>query len=212
MVPSIDGPVFWDLLYHLSSGSFHPLAHPSNLLVPLLHSISGCQISLHLPLIRTLVITFRTLVAQFCPTLCDPMDCSPLAALSMEFSKQEYWNRLLFPSPGDLPQWSNSGLLHCRQILYPLSYQGSLWLHLTQLNNSEDSQVMWIVMNPPANAENVRDLDWMPGWRRSPGRGHGNALQYSCLENPLDRGAWWATVHGVAKSQTWLSMQVNDAG
>ena len=44
----------------------------------------------------------------------------------------------------------------------------------------------------------------IPGLGRSPGGGHGNPLQYSCLENPIDRGAWWATVHGVAKSQMQL--------
>ena len=49
---------------------------------------------------------------------------------------------------------------------------------------------------------NARDLDLIPGLGRSPGGEHGNPLQYSCLENPMDRGAWWATVHGVAKSQT----------
>ena len=52
---------------------------------------------------------------------------------------------------------------------------------------------------------NVGDLGSIPGSGRSPGGGHGNPLQYSCLENPMDRGAWWATVHGVAKSQTLLS-------
>ena len=46
---------------------------------------------------------------------------------------------------------------------------------------------------------------WFPGLGRSPGEGNGNPLQYSCLENPMDRGTWWATVHGVVKSQTWLS-------
>ena len=49
------------------------------------------------------------------------------------------------------------------------------------------------------------DLGLIPGSGRSPGEGHGNPLQYSCLENPMDRGTWWATVHGVAKSQTRLS-------
>jgi len=44
----------------------------------------------------------------------------------------------------------------------------------------------------------------IPGWGRSPGGGHGNPLQNSCLENPMDRGAWWATVHSVAQSQTQL--------
>ena len=56
------------------------------------------------------------------------------------------------------------------------------------------------------------DLGSIPGSRRSPGGGHGNPLQYSCLENLLDRGAWRATVHGVAKSQTqlkWLSMLIH---
>ena len=63
---------------------------------------------------------------------------------------------------------------------------------------------------------------WLPGWHsgkestcrrrkhkkwRSPGGGNGSPLQYSCLENPMDRGAWWATVHGAEKSQTWLSMR-----
>jgi len=56
-----------------------------------------------------------------------------------------------------------------------------------------------------ASACNVGDLGSIPGLGRSPGEGNGNLLQYSCLENFMDGGAWWATVHGVAKSQTWLS-------
>ena len=55
------------------------------------------------------------------------------------------------------------------------------------------------------SACNARDLGSIPGLGRSPGGGHGNPLCYSCLENPMDRGAWRATVHGVAKSQTQLS-------
>ena len=54
------------------------------------------------------------------------------------------------------------------------------------------------------SACSVGDPASIPGSGRSPGEGHGNPLQYSCLENPMDRGAWWATVHGVAKSQTRL--------
>ena len=49
---------------------------------------------------------------------------------------------------------------------------------------------------------NAGDTGSVPGLERSPGEGNGNPLQYSCLENPMDRGAWWATVHGVAKSRT----------
>ena len=61
------------------------------------------------------------------------------------------------------------------------------------------------VKNPPANAGDTRDVVSIPGSGRSPGEGNGNPLQYSCLENPLDTGAWWVTVHGVTKRLTWLS-------
>ena len=54
--------------------------------------------------------------------------------------------------------------------------------------------------NPPANAGDVGDASSIPGLGRSPGGGNGNPLQHSCLENPMDRGAWQATVHGVAQS------------
>ena len=64
------------------------------------------------------------------------------------------------------------------------------------------SQVALGVKNPPANAGDIRDVSLIPGLGRSPGGRNGNTLQYSCLENPTDRGAWWATVHRVAKSQT----------
>ena len=59
-----------------------------------------------------------------------------------------------------------------------------------------------VVKNPPANAGDVGDVGSIPELGRSPGGGYGNLLQYSCLENPMDRGVWWATVHGVAKSWT----------
>ena len=55
---------------------------------------------------------------------------------------------------------------------------------------------------PAANTGDVRDMGLIHGLGRSPGEGNGNTLQYSCLENPMDRGDWQATVHGVAKSQT----------
>ena len=63
-----------------------------------------------------------------------------------------------------------------------------------------------MVKSPPANVGDIRDLSSIPGLGKYPGEGHGNTLQYSCLENPMDRGAWWATVHGVAKSWMQLSM------
>ena len=58
--------------------------------------------------------------------------------------------------------------------------------------------------NLPANAGDLRDVSSIPGSGKSSGGGHGNPLQYSGLENPMDRGAWWATVHRVAKNQTPL--------
>ena len=68
------------------------------------------------------------------------------------------------------------------------------------------SQVALVVKNLPAYAGEVRDVGLIPGLGRSPGGGHGNPLQYSCLGNPMDRGAWWATVHRAAKSRTRLSV------
>ena len=59
-----------------------------------------------------------------------------------------------------------------------------------------------MVKHPPANAGGVRDVGSILGLGRTPGEGNGNPLQYSCLENPMDRGAWWATVHGVTESDT----------
>ena len=59
-----------------------------------------------------------------------------------------------------------------------------------------------VVKNPPANASDSRDVSLIPGLGRSPGEGNGNPLQYPCLENSMDRGALWVTVHGVTKSQT----------
>ena len=64
-----------------------------------------------------------------------------------------------------------------------------------------------MVKNLPANAEDKGEVDSIPGSGRSP-RGDGNPLQYSVLENPMDRGAWWATVHRVTKSRTQLSICV----
>ena len=55
------------------------------------------------------------------------------------------------------------------------------------------------------SAYGAGDPGLIPGWERSPGEGNGNPLQYSCLGNPMDRGAWWAIVHGVVKSRTQLS-------
>ena len=78
------------------------------------------------------------------------------------------------------------------------------WLSSSSKPFSWTSQVVVVVKNLPANAGELRDMGSIPELGRSPGGGHGNPLQYSCLENPKDRGAWRATVHRVAKNQTQL--------
>ena len=61
-------------------------------------------------------------------------------------------------------------------------------------------QVVLVVKNLPANARDIRDTSFIPGLGRCPGGGHGSPLQYSCLENPMDRGGWQATAHRVTQS------------
>ena len=79
--------------------------------------------------------------------------------------------------------------------------RGTLWgivrLHL----RPGVSQVVLVVKNSPANARDLRDTGSIPGLGRSPGGGHGNPLKYSCLKNPMDKGAWRATVHRISKGQ-----------
>ena len=72
---------------------------------------------------------------------------------------------------------------------------------------TEASQVVLVVKNLPANAADMKDVGLISGWGRSPGGRRGYPLQSSCLENPMDRGAWRATVHRVSESQTRLSTQ-----
>ena len=74
--------------------------------------------------------------------------------------------------------------------------------HCTQLGAS---QVLLVMKNPSADSGDARDTDLTPELGRSPGGGQGNPLQYSCLGNPMDRGDWWATDHGVTKNWTRLS-------
>ena len=95
-----------------------------------------------------------------------------------------------------------------RSLVIVLPVFGKLWAEPWA------SQVVLLVKNPPANAGNIRDAGLIPGLGRSLGGGHGNPLQYSCLENCMDRGASWAIVHRVSKSQTrwrWLSREQHRA-
>ena len=157
------------------------------------------------------------------------------APLFMEFSRQDYYSGVAIPfsSGSSLTQRWNPGLLHCRQILYGLSHQGRSnaggadsvpggetkipysfqWAHPPPQKKSHPpfpffqpqlwaSLVVQTINNLPAIQETrIRSL----GQGRSVGEGNDYPLQYSCLEKSMDRGTWWGTVHGVAKSLTWLS-------
>ena len=93
-----------------------------------------------------------------------------------------------------------------------IAYQSACHIIISCLFYYWASQVVLVVKNPPINAGNIRDTGSIPGLGRSPGGGHGNPLQYSFLENPKDRGAWWAPVYRVARSWTrlkWLSMHTD---
>ena len=70
------------------------------------------------------------------------------------------------------------------------------------MQNRAKRASLYVAQNSKGFTCNVGDLSLIPGSGRSPGEGNGYPLQYSCLENPMDRGAWWTTVHGVSKSQT----------
>ena len=83
-------------------------------------------------------------------------------------------------------------------------FRNSLLLEQLQ-NEYRASQVALVGKKPPPNAGDVRDVSWIPGSKRPSGVGNVNPLQYSSLENLMDRGAWWATVHGAIRSQTQLS-------
>ena len=78
-------------------------------------------------------------------------------------------------------------------------------LNLSPTNVKRSSPGGSVVKNPPANAGDAGDISLIPALGRSPGEGHGYPLQYSCLENAMERGTWRTTVHGVAKSCTWLT-------
>ena len=107
----------------------------------------------------------------------------------------------IFPNQG-----SNPSLLHCRQILYCLNHwttrevSAGTYKSILFVDFLGASQGALVVKNPPANARDKTDTGSIPGSGRSHGEGNGHPFQYSCLENPMDRGAWRATVHGVAKS------------
>ena len=112
--------------------------------------------------------------------LVNPGTAAHQAPPSMGFSRQEYWSGMPFPSPGDVP---NPGIEPRSPTLQADALPSE---HPGKPDGKE----------PPVKAE---DPGLIPGLGRSPGEGNGNPLQYFCLETSMYRGAWQATVHGVAK-------------
>ena len=175
-------------------------------------------------------------VAQSCPTLCDPMDCSlPGSSAHGIFQARVLeWRAIAFSNPrGWIPKFvfihpfikfllstcnvtGGDAAVMTKDI--PESRHGAygLLIHLHPPKMWPVSQSYFnlritlvggtVVKNLPANADWQvwSDTGLIPRSGKSPEAGNGNPLQYSCLENPMDRRAWWATVHGVTKSQTWL--------
>ena len=118
----------------------------------------------------------------------------------------------LLPSWKNASSWKSKVLLReClrfdlgRSVILEAGNNGSRTLPFSK-DKQQTSQVALVVKNLLANATDIRDGDAgsIPGLGRSPGGGYGKPFQYSCLENPIDRGAWRATVQGVKKSWTWL--------
>ena len=179
------------------------------------------------------------MLLQLCPTLCDPVNCSPPGVLSMGFSRQEYWSGLPCPPP-DLP---NSGVKPAfltspalagrffttsttwealKNVIDIVKLPSGCWANLYFCHQHE------LLPNGSCRRENIKvwsllivceRLPWwlsgtesschcrcglIPRLGKSSGEGNGYPLQYACLENPMDRGAWQAAVHG-GQSQTWLS-------
>ena len=101
----------------------------------------------------------------------------------------------------NVQSWSFSILHNIAHFLsfWHLKFQGCNQSLLVRCRSDWASQVALVVKNQLARAADVRDVGSVPGLGRSPGGGHGNLLQYFCLENPTDRGAWWPTVHSVQR-------------
>ena len=138
-------------------------------------------------------------IAQSCPTLCNPMDCS-LPGSSIHG---------IFPGKNTVGYWKWVAISFSRRSSRPRDWTQvsrivgrcfAIWA--TRKHKHLDFTGGSVIMNLPANAEDVGSIF---GWGSFPGKAISNPLQYSCPWNPMDREAWWATVHGSQKSWTQLS-------
>ena len=139
------------------------------------------------------------------------MCCSPWGCKELDATEQLNWT-----------DWLDGVCCHANITVFTFFYS-SVILLLSSFTNrytmtssvrrdavvsfsGSASQVTLVVMNSPANAGDIRDAGLIPGSRRSSGGRHDNQLQHSFLENSMDRGAWWTTMHGVEQSWMWLSI------
>ena len=126
-------------------------------------------------------------------------------ATSLSLFTFMHWRRKWQPIPVFLPGESQ-GQEAWLAAVYGVAQS---WTWLKRRSSSSSSDPDWsfpggsVGKESTCNVGDTRDVGLIPGLGRSPGGGHGNSLQYSCLENPMDRGAWWVTVHRVTKSWTW---------
>ena len=108
--------------------------------------------------------------------------------------------------------WKTSICVHCKSSVIKFicqSHYCEFYNMVKSSGKSEKELPQWLRGEESAcNAGNADDTGSIPALGRTPGGGNGNPVQYSCLENPMDRGAWWATVHRVAKSQTLFNVKV----
>ena len=143
----------------------------------------------------------KPLLLFFLPICCPSLHCwdptdPPALARKMETRKCAIFNTILFSTC--LAQLTHS---FCPESLWVFPIPTCCDLFLLKMRKS----TFFFNLYGQESACNAGDPGWIPGLGRSPGGGHGNPLQYSCLENAMDGGAWRATVHGVTKSQTQLS-------
>ena len=131
----------------------------------------------------------------------------------MEFSRQEYWSGLPFPSPGDLPDPGiKPGSPALQADALPSEPPGKpgrscpkYFIYFKSFKSYKQASLVDRGKESICQCRRCEDSSLIPGLRRSPGEGNDNPFQYSCLGNPMDKGAWWAIVHRVAKSQRCLS-------
>ena len=146
----------------------------------------------------------KLLIIQSWLTLCDPLDCSPPGILQAKILE---WVTIPFCRGSSPPRDETHVSCTAGRFFTPRA----TW-EAQCMDNIVQTGKLHFSSGPPAGGSEVKvsactegDLGSIPESGRSPGEGNGNPPQYSCLENPMDGGAWWATVHGVTKGQTWLS-------